>query len=166
MAWPAIAFWLLVLPPLQSAGAPRAAIDQASPDLLLLFCLYVSLYARRRDVFVAVWLLGMMHDVYSQNPLGLQSLVYILLAGAVCAVREELFKEHVLTRMTLCAGGAAAVGAASLVGAAAVWPHISLRSAAASLLLAGAYTTLLCPAVWLVFDATRWLAGRGEPAAG
>ena len=158
MSWPVIAFWLIVLPPAQSSAVPHVAVDRAAPDLLLLFCLYVGLYVRKPDVWVAAWLVGVMQDVYSQNPIGLHALAYLVLAAAACAIRGEVFKGHLLTRMLLAAGVSLGFGAAGLVVLLAVHRHVSLPTAARHIALSAAYTTLVCPLVYLIFDAARWVA--------
>ena len=160
MSWPVIAFWLLLLPLLQSSAAPGVAIGGAAPDLLLLFALYAALYVKQPDAAAAAWLAGLMRDVHSQNPLGFHALVYLALGAAIAAVRSEMFRGHVLTRMALAAAASLAAAGAAVAAAAVAHRQIDAFAAARQALLSAAYTVLACPVVHLFFDLTRWLPRR------
>ncbi len=165
MRWPLIIFWGVVLALVQSSAVQHVSVERVAPDMLLLLCLYVALYARRADVFAGAWFVGLMHDLYSQNPLGLQSLVYMLLALGVCLIRTEIFRAHMLTRMVLCALACVVVGSIDVGIAWAAHPSLSLRAAGSTMALAMAYTTLVCPVVFALFDVSLWIAGRRAEAA-
>ena len=159
MSWAYLLGWLVILLPVQSSALQHIAVENATPDLLLLLLLFVSLYARRPDVFLAAWLIGLLKDVYSQNPCGLHAFAYLLVSLFVYRLRGEVFKEHVITRVFLTAVVSAALGAGALGLMAVVYPQVSWAAVLRQLTLSTIYTTLACPVVYLVFDGVRKLTG-------
>ena len=152
--------WLIVLLPVQSSVLPHVAIENAAPDLLLLLLVFVCLYVKRPDVFFAAWLIGLMRDVYSQQPLGMHAAIYLMLCLAICRLRREIFSAHALTRMVLTALTSIALGALGLVLTLALYPHASLSVMLRQVALATVCTTAICPAAYWVFD----LVGRHVPS--
>lgn len=155
MSWTLIVVWLIVLLPVQSSLLPHIAIEHAVPDLLLIFVLYVCLYTKKPDVFWAAWLIGLMRDMYSEQPLGLHAASYVLFCLAMCRLRREIFIGHALTRMVLTALTSIALGALGLVLTLALHPHVCCSVMVRHVALAAVYTTLVCPAAYWVFDLVR-----------
>lgn len=90
----------------QSGLAPFIAVRGASPNLMLPIVIFVALYAPRETALVGVYVLGLMQDVLSQEPLGLHPLVYAAVAFATRATQPALQRNHWLTQVILAVAGA------------------------------------------------------------
>jgi len=79
----------------------------ATPNLLLPVVIFIALYASRESALIGVYVLGLMQDMLSQDPLGVYPLVYASLALATRLTQPVIHREHWLTHLVLgLAGGA------------------------------------------------------------
>ena len=160
MSWPLILAWLIVAPSAQSSVLPHVAVGHAVPDLLLLLALSVGFTVKKPDVFAAAWLIGLVRDVYSQHPLGLHALAYVMVSVVVCRLRAEFFCDHMATRMVVTAIASVAVGGLAWGLTAAAHPRLSPAAALGCVAASMFYTTLVCPLAYALFDGaarlTRW----------
>lgn len=90
----------------QSGLAPFIAVRGASPNLMLPVVIFVALYAPREVALIGVYVLGLMQDIMSQEPLGLHPLVYAAVAFATRATQPALHRNHWITQVILAALGA------------------------------------------------------------
>ena len=158
VSWPLVLLWLIVLVPLQSTALPYLAIEKVRPDLLLLLLLFVSLSVKKPDVLFAAWLIGTVRGMYSQDPVGLHALAYVLTSAVICRIRSEVFTGHVLTRMTIAAAATVALGVLVLVLTGLTYRHVSPRVLIRQIAICTVYTTLLSPLAFWAFEASRRLA--------
>ena len=125
----------------------------ARPDLLLLVGLFLAMFYRPGQVFVAAWFLGLSADMASgAGRLGLLALEYSVLLAVVSSFREALPRTRVLGQFAAALAAAFVVRlvwylVTPLVGG--TWP--SFFSAAGGAMLDAAYTAVLAPYVfWLL----------------
>ncbi len=72
------------------------------PDLVLIVALFIALYLRRHEVFIATWCLGLGADLVSvSGRLGVLALLYCALLTTLSAVRTGLNRTWVLTQSAL-----------------------------------------------------------------
>ncbi|MGB0716065.1 MAG: rod shape-determining protein MreD [Phycisphaerae bacterium] len=88
---------------LQVAGAPRLEIFGCRPDLLLVFVVYVAMYAEPGQAFIGAWSLGFMADLMTLERLGFLAVSYGLVALLVIGCREFIFCQRRSTRFYLTA---------------------------------------------------------------
>jgi len=91
----------------QSGLSPFIAVGNASPNLMLAVILFITLYAPREAALIGVYVLGLMQDVLSQEPLGVHPLVYAAVAFATRATQPGIHREHWLTHVILSVAAAA-----------------------------------------------------------
>lgn len=106
MAWLPILVLTAFTLTLQTVLAPRIELLQARPDLLLLFAVFLGLYAPRHRAIVLGWFLGFSADLLTVERMGLLSLTYGLTVIALVSLREFLFQRRAVTHFlaTLVAG--------------------------------------------------------------
>jgi rod shape-determining protein MreD len=86
------------------------------PELVLAMACFAALFARDAvQSAVACWTLGLMKDLGSAGHLGWHALVYLLVGAFLVRVRLVIFRDHVVTQLTVGAGAAAAVALATAV---------------------------------------------------
>lgn len=92
---------------LQSGIAPFIDVRSATPNLLLPVVIFIALYASREPALIGIYVLGLMQDMLSQDPLGVYPLVYAVVAYAARMTRPVIHREHWLTHLILgLVGGA------------------------------------------------------------
>ncbi len=131
------------------------AVDGCQPDLFLIFVVCLSLERPLERSYFPCWLAGLLKDVFSGGGyLGAFAALYLLLALLISRVRQQLFVEHIVTKLVLVAG-------ASLVTQGLwrlLWYHpLDLLWSAAlwKLVCETLYTVLVTPLVLGLF----WLFG-------
>jgi len=136
---------------IQSGLAPFIAVRDATPNLMLAVVIFIALYAPREAALIGVYVLGLMQDVLSQEPLGAHALVYAAVAIATRFTQPSIHREHWLTHVLLAMMGAA-------LHAVILW-LAGLRlppQPAVDLLFAGAlYSVILTPILLRVLIAMR-----------
>ena len=138
---------------IQSGLAPFIAVRGASPNLMLPVIIFIALYAPREAAFVGVYVLGLMQDVLSQEPLGLHPLVYAAVAFATRATQPALQRNHWLTQIILSVAGAALQAAVLWIAGWRMPPAPSFETLAN----AGIYTIVLTPLILRGLIAARRL---------
>jgi len=146
----ALALLTLVLLVLQSAAVPRMDIGGARANLLLVFVVFLGLYARRQQAVIAGLAIGLAADLLTIEQLGLLTASYGLAAAMVVSMREYLFRYRTTTQFVLTLFVSAALNVCWLAyrraayGAVEVW-YESFLAMASSL-----YTAAWAP----IMDAT------------
>jgi rod shape-determining protein MreD len=130
----------------------------AGPNLVLLAVVFIALNAPKEPALLGCLVLGLVHDLVTQQPLGLHALAYALGGMLIYNMQHVVHREHVLTQFstTLLAGLVAAglillhehlhpPGAAQVVdGSIAVE---ALRTGSGTVLLGALFTAALAPLV-------------------
>jgi cell shape-determining protein MreD len=136
-------------------GALALPVDGhwARPDLLLAVGLFLALFYRPGEVFVAAWCLGFAADmVGGAGRLGLLALEYSALLALVSAFRESLPRGRVLGQFGLALAAAMVVRFVWYMATpvlAGTWP--SPLSAIGGAALDAGYTAVLAPYLfWLL----------------
>jgi rod shape-determining protein MreD len=101
MRWATYIVLAAVLLTMQSALAPAVEIRGVRPDWLLVGAVFLGLYVQPRHAVVAAWVLGLCADLLTVERPGLISVSYMMVAAAVCSVREYIFRYWALTQFTL-----------------------------------------------------------------
>jgi rod shape-determining protein MreD len=101
MRWATYIVLAAVLLTMQSALAPAVEIRGVRPDWLLVGAVFLGLYVPARHAITAAWVLGLCADLLTVERPGLISFSYMLVAAAVCSVREYVFRYWALTQFTL-----------------------------------------------------------------
>lgn len=134
----------------------------APPNFVLIVVVFVAGNAPRDSALIASFLLGLLLDLISSQPLGLYALSYGVAGLFVAGSRQVAYSDHMLTHFTLTLG-------AGLVNAIILWIHSLIRPAGIPLevaagdflppvpvssgayFLTAVYTALLAiPLLWLL----------------
>lgn len=86
---------------LQSGLSPYISIDGSPPNLLLPVAIFIALYAPRDAALLGTYVLGLMQDMLSLEPLGVHALVYAAVTLGVRYSQPLLFREHWITHLLL-----------------------------------------------------------------
>lgn len=152
------------------------AFGGSAPNFVLLAAIFIALQAPREAALLGCFALGLIHDLVSQQPLGLHALAYGLVGLMIVGSQSSLQRENPLAHVMLAAVGGIVVTLVILVNqrftpaapAEAISPEIilpALRVGPGALIWGVIWTTLLAPVVlWplnklrrrFAFDHTRW----------
>jgi rod shape-determining protein MreD len=117
-----------------------------APNLVLPAAVFIAINARRDEALLGALLLGLMQDLFTQNPLGLYAFAYALAGLFVVGTSAAARRDHPLSHLALTLGAALVVNAVVWFNE---WVHPKLHGEASSapsiwLALAGAlYTAML-----------------------
>ena len=170
MRW--LPFFILayVILGLQLGLGEYASWRGAQPNLVLVAAVFVAVNAPRDAGLLAAFLLGLLQDLVSVQPLGLHGLSYGLAALVVVGSKQLAYSDHPMTHFMLALGG-------GLVTAAVVYAHglirppgepvtteagealSPFRPGLGMLLFAALYTAALAPILF-------WLLGKLKPVFG
>jgi rod shape-determining protein MreD len=86
---------------LQATAAPRIALFDAVPDLLIILVVQLALLCPHLEGVIWSWAAGLLADLRWGNPAGVVALTYALVALVIYGVRRQIFAGHILTRLLL-----------------------------------------------------------------
>lgn len=86
---------------LQLALGGILKLGEYSPNLVLLFIIFIGLHAPIEAALIAGFILGFMHDVVSSHGIGTYALAYSLIAGLTYQLRGIMYADHVATHFTI-----------------------------------------------------------------
>lgn len=136
------------------------------PDLVLILGLFLALYFRPSEVFVAGWCLGMAADLVTVGgTLGMYALLFCGVLTGLSYLRENLNRRWILTQSVLCFAAVLVTHLAWYQAARyfAGDPPAILRSVEESVLDA-AYAAILAPyVIWLLMRLRGPLGVTVEP---
>lgn len=152
------------------------AFGGSAPNFVLLAAIFIALQAPREAALLGCFGLGLIHDLVSQQPLGLYALAYGLVALMIVGSQSSLQRENPVAHLMLAAVGGIVVTLVILVNqrsapagpAVQVSPDVTLpaiRVGPGALIWGVVWTTLLAPVVlWpmnklrkrFAFDHSRW----------
>ena len=134
-------------------------IKGAEPNLVLLVVIFISVNASREPALLGAFMLGLMQDLLTIQPMGVWAVSYGLVAMFVISTQEVVYREHPLTHFSLALVGGLLCGVFIVVhswiyprlhGAAAPassGPHALLpqRNGAVGVFTGALYTAILAP---------------------
>jgi rod shape-determining protein MreD len=138
-------------------------IYRGRPNFALLAVVFIAVNAHRDAALLGCFLLGLMQDLLTQVPLGLNALAYGVVGILVIALQEVVYREHFLTHLVLgLAGGlvyAAVVYLHGVIYTAMRGPRAFSRPSLAPLLAGAIYTAALAPFVLYLLVRMKRLFG-------
>ena len=142
----------------QTTVVPRMAIHSIWPEWTFVLVVHYALWGPRPDAAIAAWLLGLIVDFQSADPIGLHAFCYGAAAWAILRVRQLMFRDHPVTHVAVTLVFTFAV---QLLIAVYRWWSLSAPSAGAGLwfsaLLIALYTALWAPVLhWLLIRMGKW----------
>ena len=72
-----------------------------TPNLVLLFVLFVGMHAMLEPAMVAGLILGLMHDVIASHGIGTYALGYTLIAAIAVQLRGVMYSDHIVTHIMM-----------------------------------------------------------------
>ena len=143
----ALAFELTVL--------DRSSIHGARPEALLALACFAALYARDSSQgLTASWIIGLLKDAGSAGPLGLHALLFLAAGWVVLQIRQVLFRESLLTRLTVAFLAACWVNTIAALAVAVTVGGIPVGIVLGRTLLSALFTAALTVPVH--YTLTRW----------
>ncbi len=97
MKWTPFAIIAAMMIIAQTTLADRLAVFQIRPDWMIVLVVFYALYAVRRDACMGAWILGMLVDLSSIEPLGIHAFAFTTIAMIVNSVRHLVFLKNPMT---------------------------------------------------------------------
>jgi len=123
----------------------------ATPNFVLMIVVFLGINAAREPVLIASFLLGLMQDLFTQQPPGTWAIAYSLVGASVWSTQEIVYPKHPLTHFSLTLLGGILAGVV-LTGHGWIYPLLHGRDGgvgaggAAGVYLASAlYSAVLAP---------------------
>ena len=150
----------------QTGAGEYLRVHGGKPDLALLALIFIAINAPRDAALMACFLLGLMLDLVTVQPLGLYAFAYSLVGMFTVSTQEVVYREHPLTHVTLAFVGSLLVAAVELVHG---WIY-GARVAPTTLFAGAVYTAALGPVVLGLLQRVKRAFGfqppRRRPAMG
>jgi rod shape-determining protein MreD len=149
MRWIAFFIFAYITLGIQTGVGPFVAYRDVPPNLMLLLVIFIALNAPREAALLAAFLLGLMQDLLTVQPLGLFAFSYGAIALVAVTMVESVRRGHPVTQLAFTFVGGIVLGMFEIVhdyfrsGSAPESVHIGPRVVAVSVI----YTTLLAPFV-------------------
>ncbi|MFN8625469.1 MAG: rod shape-determining protein MreD [Candidatus Binatia bacterium] len=148
---------------LQTTLLPLAALGRATPDLLLIICVYLGLHQHSVGGAVGAFLLGYLQDAFSGSVVGLNAFAMCLVFTLVYLTSRRLWVDNAVSKIVL-------VFLASLLKTTIVLLLIAYflsvatiwQAVANYLLLEAVLAAMLSPAMFSVLARTQQLAVTEE----
>ena len=151
MRWPAFAILAYLVLAIQLALGGFINYGSASPNLVLPVAIFIAINARREDALVAAFILGLLQDLFSQQPPGLYAFSYGLVGLFVVGARPAVYRDHPLTHFFVTLVGGLVTGAVVLLNewAYPVLHHVidAPRPSFSRMLASIIYTAILAPLI-------------------
>ncbi len=128
---------------IESGIAPFIGIKSATPNLLLPVVIFIALYAPRDAALLGTYVIGLMQDMLSQEPLGVHALVYGAVTFAVRLTQPTIHREHPMTHILLAVVGGGLQGVVLILVALRLPP----RPPISMLMISTLYTAALSPII-------------------
>lgn len=153
MRWVSLAILVYFVCVLQTTLMGFIEIHTVRPLLPAMAAAFYALLARRGDALIAAWVFGLAVDLCglslpARSTVGVHALGYGLAALGVLRIREQFYRDHVLTFVLVVVWWAFVTEA--LAGLHTVWAVGAPGRWAEFMLVAGyaaAYSALVCPYV-------------------
>src|SRR5262245_1098787 len=86
---------------LQTTVLPRAAIGRATPDLMLIICVYLGLHHHTVVGAAGAFMLGYLQDAFSGSVIGLNAFAMCLVFSAVYLTSRRLWVDNTLSQIVV-----------------------------------------------------------------
>jgi rod shape-determining protein MreD len=86
---------------LQTSVLPRAAIGRATPDLLLIMCVYLGLQQHSVSGAIGAFVLGYLQDIFSGSVAGLNAFAMCIVFALVYLTSRRLWVDNVISKVVL-----------------------------------------------------------------
>lgn len=151
-----LAFFVLVL---QSTLAGRIALGGARPDWILVYVVFLGLYARGSQAIVTGLLLGASADLLTLERFGLLAIVYAAAGATVAGVREFLFRYRATTQFVVTLAAALVLQVAWLAHRRLAFPSSAIGYHSLGVaVLASVYSAAWAPVIHGgLLRAARWI---------
>lgn len=162
---PAILFGVIAVTALllQTTLLPLAAVGRATPDLLLIICVYLGLHQHTVGGALGAFVLGYLQDTFSGSVAGLNAFAMCLVFTVVYLTSRRLWVDNAVSKV-------AVVFLASLLKTAAILALVALfmsadglwRTILSYLLIEAVLAAVLSPAVFALLAQTQRLQEAEE----
>jgi rod shape-determining protein MreD len=148
---------------LQTTVLPLAAVSRATPDLLLIMCVYLGLHQHTVAGAVIAFFLGYLQDIFSGGVTGLNAFGMCLVFTTVYLTSRRLWVDNAVSKIVL-------VFLASVLKTAAILTLVALfmsseglwRTIFGYLLIEAVLAAVLSPVVFAILAHTLQLAVTEE----
>ena len=148
---------------LQTTVLPLAAIGRATPDLLLIMCVYLGLHQHTVGGAVGAFSLGYLQDAFSGSVAGLNAFGMCLVFTVVYLTSRRLWVDNTISKIAVVFLASVLKTAAILVLVAVFMSIEGLwRTMLSYLLIEAVLAALLSPAVFAVLAHTQHLQEAEE----
>jgi rod shape-determining protein MreD len=128
---------------LQIGLSGHIAIGGVRPNLVLLAVIFIAINAPRDAALLGCFVLGLLQDLTTQQPLGIFALAYGLVAMFTISTQQIVYRGHPLTHFSLALVGSFLTDAVILLHGWVRGPRISPML----LFYSALYTAILAPIV-------------------
>lgn len=148
---------------LQTTVLPLASVSRATPDLMLIICVYLGLHQHTVPGAVGAFLLGYLQDAFSGNVVGLNAFGMCLVFTVVYLTSRRLWVDNAISKIVV-------VFCASVLKTAAILALVALfmsaeglwRAILGYLMIEAVLAAILSPAVFAVLAHTQQMAVAEE----
>lgn len=101
MRWLAYFILAYVMLGLQAGLGPFVSIGSARPNFVVLAVIFIAIFAPRDAALLGAFVLGLLQDLLTQQPLGIYAFSYGLVAMFTVSTQQVVYKGHPLTHFSL-----------------------------------------------------------------
>lgn len=156
LSWLILAYLVLGL---QSGLSGYLGWNHVPPNLVLIVVIFLSLNAPREPALAGAFVVGLMQDVLTQEPMGTYALTCGLVTLMVQASQPVVYRDHPLTHFSLTLGGCV-VSSLVLLVQGMIWPP---RPQIMTLVTYCLYTAALAPVLLWPLGKLKWLFAFQPP---
>ncbi len=99
MPWIIIISITLCISLIQTILLPHISIQGIHPDLFVIFLIYHYLNSDSKQTFHASLAIGLTKDIFSVGPLGLTTVIFVILGYLISMIKTNIYKKHLLTQI-------------------------------------------------------------------
>lgn len=101
MRWLAYFILAYIVLGLQAGLAVHLRIGSAEPNLVVLAVIFIAIFAPRDAALLGAYVLGLMQDLLTAQPLGTYAFSYGLVAMFTVSTQQVVYRGHPLTHFSL-----------------------------------------------------------------
>ena len=99
MPWIIIISIILSISLIQTTLLPQISILSTQPDLFIIFLVYFSLNSDFEHAFHVNWSTGLAKDFFSEDPFGLNAVMFIMAGYIISIIKSKVFRKHLMTQI-------------------------------------------------------------------
>ena len=148
---------------LQTTVLPHAAVGRATPDLLLIICVYLGLHQHSVPGAVGAFSLGYLQDTFSGSAVGLNAFGMCLVFTIVYLTSRRLWVDNAISKVVLVFL-ASILKTLAVISAAALFMSVEglWRTIPAYLFIEAALAAIVSPPVFALLAQTQYLTVAEE----